>query len=513
MKKSLKIIITLAVVTLLFQTTAIQASNTPVSGNFETGSFVPGSSNGCFLQTRTGWQPITAASIPCSIEAIIKTDENGWGTILYSFGDITLRPNSETQFVPGGIILTSGTFRAFVHRSPKGFQFKTAHATMGVRGTVFTVGASDSVSVEAGSVEVTPNNGQAELLTAGQNIGNTSVASLPEVLGLIETALRAEHDKKPLEAAAAYAKAISDKTLTSEYRDKLLQQCLKNLITSGVGPDNPTVKLAADALKASPETWYKVTESLLSQGNSSNLKNLSRLSDALHVFNPNDTRDLITSSLLADAVQDKMNLAETAKKLAGTSVDVGSSASRLKGFWSDSLIYVKTLATPQAIKPGEGTRLISPAALAGLSPAVAKKRIQTVGSLPRDLLEAQGLYYLIRAFLLDGRYKEALDVMHYMESHYANSSWLSKARAEIAQYNLRNANAKARLIENASRTRRIQTGQNPLPGGNVDGVFVRPAAHLGTPGHEATGRVASSSKNVSGNTESHEPANSFQDGY
>ncbi|MBF0500948.1 MAG: hypothetical protein HQM09_12495 [Candidatus Riflebacteria bacterium] len=330
---------------------------------------------------------------------------------------------------------------------------------------------------------------------------------------LTESALRAEQAKKPLEAAAAYAKAFSDKTLTSEYRDQLLQQCLKNLIASGIGPDNPTVKLAADALKSSPETWYKFTESLLSRGNSASLQNLSKLSDALHTFNPNDTRDLITRGLISDATQNKLSLTEIAKKLDSTSVDIGSSATRLKGFWSDSLVYVKTLAAPQAIKPGEGTRLLSPAALAGLSPAVARKRIQTMGSLPRNLLEAQGLYYLIRAFLLDGRYNEALDVMRFMQSHYADSSWLSKARAEIAQYNLLNAAAKAKLIENASHTRRIQTGQNPHPGNNVDGVFVRPATNLGTSGNEATGRVASSGRIVSGNAESSAPADSFQDGY
>ncbi|MFZ2958250.1 MAG: hypothetical protein WA705_15280 [Candidatus Ozemobacteraceae bacterium] len=481
----------------------------------EIGFFAPGSPNGCFLMGKEGWVHLAGNKIACPNDATVKTDETGWGTIIYSFANITLRPGSEVRFVPGGLTLTNGTFRAFVHRSPQGFRFRTPQATLGIRGTVFTAGASGSVSVEAGSVQVTPNTGSPEILTVGQSTGTVTVSSLPEVLKTIETALQAEHDKKPAEAAAAFAKAFSDKSLDgmTEYRDNLLQQFVKNLVAAAPAPDDPLVQQAAAALKTLPETWYKILEALLSKGDAAGLKTLAGLSNALHPLNPRDPRDQIARGLLADAVQNRLALSDAAKKLLGANgLAVGSTTTKLQGFWSDSLVYVKTLAAPQTVLPGEATRLLSPAALANLAPAAAKKRIQAATTLPRNVLEVKGLYYLVRAYLLDGRYDDALQIMSFFEKHYPGSTWLERARTELAQYRLRVVAQSAKRAAVASHTKRLSSKHGKTVK-QVEGVFIRQAQQAGASGLEATGKVASGAQSLTGTPENPDAAGSLQEGY
>ncbi|HNV69882.1 MAG TPA: hypothetical protein PKO06_09305, partial [Candidatus Ozemobacteraceae bacterium] len=87
--------------------------------------FFKGTDSGCQFRAAPdgSWQAVDAPKLICGAQMALRTEKGSWGTIVYSFGSMTLHPESEVLFQPNGLILKQGKYRAFIHASPRGFQF------------------------------------------------------------------------------------------------------------------------------------------------------------------------------------------------------------------------------------------------------------------------------------------------------------------------------------------------------------------------------------------------------
>lgn len=471
--------------------------------------FLRGTEAGCFQKADDTWVPIQEPRLPCPPRTGVKTEKKAWGTVIYPFGTLMVHPGSELQFQAGGILLTRGSFRAFITRSPGTFRFRQPQATLCVRGTIFSANADGVINIATGSVEQTPINGIARILTPDTASAPIVPEELPEVFTQIERALQADHDRKPVEAVEAFVQALNNPSLAGlpEYRSDLLEQCLQNLSQSGMTPDSPTVREVGKLLKTLPDVWYSFLERLLRQGQGQEAQRLLRLAPSLKPFDPKNARDQVIRSLVADATGNLKELEAAAKELIGGSATI-SQKDDPKGFWSDSSLYIKMLRFPKTVKPEMTSRLLHPTAMKGLSPAVARKRMAAINALPRDLLEAQGLFQLIRAYLAGGQWERANETLSYLAKNYPGSPLVKQAQKLVSQY---------RPVVETQRKRkpRLATPTVLLPPVSEKGPAVATeavsAVESGVSGTEATGSVASVT--VSPGTTEGSSVNSLSDGF
>lgn len=474
----------------------------------ETARFLRGTEVGCLQKVGDNWLPITEPRLTCPPQTLVKTEGKAWGTVIYSFGTLMVHPGSELQFQAGGILLTRGSFRAFITKSPGTFRFRQPQATLCVRGTVFSANASGSVSVSAGSVAQTAIDGIETILTPSTNSSPEAQEALPEALNQIEQALQADHDGKPVEAVESFVQALNNKALANvpDYRANLLDQCLQNLSRSDMAPDSSAVRAVGKLLKEVPEAWYAFLEKLLKQGQTKEAQALLKLAPVLKPFDPKNARDQVIRSLVADATGNLKELEAAARDLvtSSTALETGKDP---QGFWSDSSIYVKMLKFPKTVKPEMTTRLLHPSSMSGLAPAVARKRMAAINSLPRDLLEAQGLFQLIRAYLAGGQWDRANETLGFFAKNYPGSPLLKQAQKLVAQYRPAVEVLRKRFGRHATAT--VALPRDPGPSETIGTPTA--AIESGVAGTEATGHTASAT--ITPGTVEGTTANSLGDGF
>ena len=441
--------------------------------------FFKGTDGGCFFHSAgtAEWQAVPGNRLVCGPQIGLKTEAQSWGTIVYSFGTLTIRPSSEILFQANGLVLTRGSYRAFIQANPKGFQFRTPQAMVGIRGTVFSANADGGISVQSGSVEVTPNQGAPVQVSAGYSYVPTEPACilnvppeggegpLSETMQSLEKALQAEHDHQYRVAAEAYLRILRDPLLpkSDEYRRHLAESALKNLALSGVGSKDSLTQLAAVVLRQDVEAWHGVMETFLRQGLSEPIRSLLNLSSTLRPGQKPDFRDTVTKGLLAELEKDLQALKSAGNSLQNAS---GSASGGADAFWKDSQTYIQVLASGRPVDPSRITQMISPSGLNGMAAELARRRVAAGTSLPFGVLEAQGLYYLVRAHLAAGNTANAERIMSYFRKNFPDSGWLARSESLLARQ-------PKTVSEGASKTQSVRVRKSK-PSSSVRGDSEKP---------------------------------------
>ena len=405
----------------------------PVSG--EDPTFLRGTKNGCWQKASEDWVPITEPRLPCPPRTVLRTDEKAWGTAFFAFGSVMIHPGSELRFEPQGMLLTRGSFRAFITASPGAFRFRQPQATLCVRGTVFSADASGTVGVTAGAVGLIGIDGNETRLTPETSPTAKPSGDLPDALEQLEGALEADHDGKAALAVERFVKALNNPALAGlpEYRTRLLDQCLQNLARSNPPPAPAIVAEVGKLVGALGEAWYATMQRLLEQGRTQDVQALLKLAPIVKPFDPENPRDRIIRSLAADASGNLKELETSVQELGNEGSSI-TPRPEVSGFWQDSEDYLRMLRFPKSVKPEMTTRLLQPATMKTLAPTVARKRMAAINSLPRDLLEAKGLFQLIRAYLAGGQWDGANETLSYFARNYPGSPLLQQAKKLVADY-------------------------------------------------------------------------------
>ncbi|MBF0409988.1 MAG: FecR domain-containing protein [Candidatus Riflebacteria bacterium] len=394
--------------------------------------FIKGTIDGCMFFKDRGWLPITAQKFSCITPISIKTEKGAWGSIVYPFASLSLRPDSEAELRADSVTIKRGSMKVVVFSIPKGYVFRTPQAILGVRGTVFSANASGTVEVSAGKVEVFPENSSgSSMINQGESFGTPEVSSgteLPLTLKMIEAALVLEHDGKYEEAAVAYSELMKESSFAElpEYRAHLLESALINAFKSGKPISAELQKTLAAAVKEFPEAWYESVKSILARENKNEIALLKKLSPVLHKFDPNDPRDKLIEAMIAEIQMNDKNLIDSMRTLTFDE-NLASASEVLDDFWSDAKTFLQLLTYPNTVDSNRTTSMMDPDSLSELSRSARQKRILVGSSLPDSLLEAQGLYFLLKAYLVDGRYEDAEKVYAFLKTHHSGSPWANRA--------------------------------------------------------------------------------------
>ncbi|MBF0543112.1 MAG: FecR domain-containing protein [Candidatus Riflebacteria bacterium] len=467
--------------------------------------FIRGTNEGCFVGTEQNWLPLMASKILCRAPLKIKTGENAWGTIVYPFSSITLRPQSEVEFKQDSLIIKKGSFRAVVFSISNDVKFRTPQVLLGIRGTIFSASGNGGVTVEEGKVEATSENGSSSMLLPGQSLGASESFQMPATLQRIEEALTYEHDRKYDEAANIYLDLFKDPGFANlpDYRSNLLEMALTDTINSDSPQSNSSktkevYQTLAEALKEFPEVWYETARNVLSSESKMDIAKMSELTPKIHPFDPANPRDQLIKGLQAEIQMNDKSLFEAVKGIIYEKT-LASAAETLQGFWADTKTFLQLLTFPNTVTREQATNMISPDSLKSLSPTAVKKRILVASSLPNDLLEAQGLYFLIKAYLSDNRLDEALKVMDFLFKHHPNSPWTLRGKNAIERFKISEKNAKIKVnqtLETASQTEDLSFVSRMVSNLN-SAIFEKnqnkenATETLQLPGESVTGKTAS----------------------
>ncbi|RCK79740.1 MAG: hypothetical protein OZSIB_4212 [Candidatus Ozemobacter sibiricus] len=143
-----------------------------------------------------------------------------------------------------------------------------------------------------------------------------------------------------------------------------------------------------------------------------------------------DRRALVARALLAEMTLDDPTFERLMKELAAPP---SQETSKPTGFWASSLTFLQAMHDPRLVAPAQITSMVAPSSLERLSPKAAAKRVGLATRLPASTLEAQGLYYLIKALKMDGKLAEAQKLLAFFQANYAGSPWLDRAIQVMAQ--------------------------------------------------------------------------------
>ncbi len=401
------------------------------------GTFIKGSPEGCFLGGPNGWNPLTEPKVPFFVGTRLKTEGTGWGTLAFPFGSIVLRGNSEVRIEPAGLFLQRGTYQAFVRRTPQGFKFRIPSATLSVRGTVFTVAGEGGLQVDAGTVEVAAGGEAGTPISAGNGWGTpvTADAALPTSLQSFEAALRAEHDGKAVEAITGFLDLLDAPSLAGlpVFQEHLAEKALVVFGEAALPAGHPLMTRLRTAVGRLPEAWYGALEKALAADQAAAAQRLLGFAAAARAGGPPDQRELVARALLAEMTLNDQAFEKLVDKLVSTPVPAAPPAPEASEFWSSSRTFLQAMHDPRLVAPDRLTQMIAPATLARLTPRAAASRVALASRLPAETLEAQGLYYLVKALRADGKNQQADQAMAWFRAHHAGSPWLERAEKLLAR--------------------------------------------------------------------------------
>ncbi len=387
------------------------------------GTFVRGSPTGCFLGQPEGWIPLTVPRHEFTVGTRLKTDTTGWGTLVFPFGSLVLHGDSEVRIEPAGLLLQRGSAKAFVRRSAQGFKFRLPGAMLAVRGTVFAFDADGGLAVEAGAVEATADGSAPVVVGPGQSWGSgVDAGNMPATLAAFEAALRAEHDGQTIPAITAFLDLLADPAVKglSSFREHLVEKALTNFCRADLPATHPLVARLRAAARELPDGVYAALEATLAREDvaaSRRLLDFAELAGA-------DRRALVARALLAEMTLDDPTFERLMKELAAPTPQ---ETPRPTGFWGSSLTFLQAMSDPRLVAPAQITGMVSPSSLERLAPKAAAKRVAIATRLPASTLEAQGLYYLIKALKMDGKLAEAQKLLAFLQANYPGSPWLDRA--------------------------------------------------------------------------------------
>lgn len=156
-----------------------------------------------------------------------------------------------------------------------------------------------------------------------------------------------------------------------------------------------------------------------------------------------DEKFMIAKSLIAEAQNNESDLKAFLSVFTNKYADLYNTP-KLNLFWKSSLTYLQLLVDPRLIPPSNITQMISEKALSKLSNKTIKKRLAAVSLYSQEQLEAEGLYYYIKALLLTEQYDEANKALNFFRNKYSGSIWLLKIEDFIEKSN--NKSLKTKLI-------------------------------------------------------------------
>ncbi|NLI77896.1 MAG: FecR domain-containing protein [Candidatus Riflebacteria bacterium] len=430
------------------------------------GTFIKGSTEGCFLGGPNGWNPLTEPKVPFFVGTRLKTEGTGWGTLAFPFGSIVLRGDSEVRIEPAGLFLQRGTYQAFVRRTPQGFKFRIPSATLSVRGTVFTVAGEGGLQVDAGTVEVTAGGEAGTPVTAGNGWGTpvAADATLPTSLQAFEAALRAEHDGKPAEAISGFLDLLDAPSLSGlpVFQEHLVEKALVVFGEAGLPADHPLTARLRAAVGRLPEAWYGALENALAADQAAAAQRLLGFAAAARGGGPPDQRELVARALLAEMTLNDQVFEKLVDKLGATPTPAATPQPKPSEFWSSSRTFLQALHDPRVVAPERLTQMIAPAALARLTPRAAASRVALASRLPAETLEAQGLYYLVKALRADGKNQQADQAMAWFRAHHAGSPWLERAEKLLARVRS-TTRAQVKKVVGKATTATVRNLPKPTP--------------------------------------------------
>lgn len=398
-------------------------------------TFYPGNRQGCSFKKSGEWVKLTDRLLKFQPGMSLKTDAQGWGTLEYSFGTLTIRPNTLVQALPQGIYLATGGFRGHIMITPKGFAFKMPSATLGIRGTIFDMESNGYVSVLAGKVELSFPDQSVLMLAQGETSGSSSANESHgnnHDMVLLDSALKAEHDKNWELSTKLFLEAFS--RMSSADKPALKRKCLEGALfgiaQGDLSNDHEYVTTAVQALSQFPEAFFSALEKTLRLDMTKPANMLLNMAKTLNLPAGEDIRESIAEILISLSDNEKPapdTLKEAQKKLNRITSKLGKEP--LKDFWASSLAYSKILVNPESVKPEDIERVLSTKELESLAPEAFKKRIDAVMKLPAHILEARSLFLLFKACIADGDFQKALDIFDVIGERYPDTPWCKRAHA------------------------------------------------------------------------------------
>ena len=447
------------------------------------GTFLRGSQTGCFLGNRGSWEELTAPKIQFSVGTSLKTDRGGWGTLVFPFGSLVLRGNSQVRIEPSGLLLQTGSFKAFVRKSPQGFKFRIPSATLSVRGTVFSAEAAGGLQVEAGIVEVGISGQAPETVSDGETWGQTADADqLPESLKQFEGALKAEHDGKSEVAVKQFLELVKSPAYAGlpTFRAHLVEKALVDFARAGLSLTHALAGALREAVKEFPGALFNSLQTTLSGEEAKASRSLLGFApDARNGKSP-DPRELVAEALLAEMTADDDGMNKAIKDLT-KDPKTRVQAEGAGEFWGTSLTYLQAMTDPRSIVPARITVMISPSGLRKLSPKAAAHRVSLATRLPAETLEAQGLYFLLKALWADKKTEKAAWLMEFFRSHYPGSPWLDRAEKLVSQRILPEGPVQSGIRTPAASVSATLSHPSGLVAGSSK-IKLKPGSNVGMPG-------------------------------
>jgi hypothetical protein len=391
--------------------------------------FFRGTPDGCFARPpKQGWQPLTSASFLCQPGSAIKTDSHGWGTLEFPFGTLVVKANTQISLVPSGLMLESGSYKAFIRASTRGFKFRTPGSVLAVQGTIFSVAENGSVEVNSGAVEVTGNDGTTTSVQEGQTLGSSPVdtTAVDHAMRRLEEGLKAQHDRQWEQAANIFLELARDPGLANlpEFRNRISQHAVTSLARSSLSLNHPLVQEARRVLAKSAETFFSALEEAFKTGLNAAAQKILNLGSG--IMPATDPRLPIAKALLADLRADEPGFN---REVGALPADVGTAVAA-NPFWAGSLSYVTILKNPEQIPAEAVGTLLDPRYLETLTPKVARQRADLAQKLPQEILAARGLYLLIRAYCVDGDLEQARRLLAHMKVKFPGA-WFDRAQRTV----------------------------------------------------------------------------------